>query len=78
MNAWNFQFMFQLHDSSNVINGARLVPESEFLFLLLSSLVSIQVVPHISPEPATHTHVSTQHTHTHKRSVHSCTAKWAH
>ena len=39
-NAWRFQVKFQLRDSSGVINGATVVPESAFLFLLLNSLYS--------------------------------------
>ena len=39
-NEWRFQFMFQLRDSSDVINGARVVSQSPFFFLPLSSLYS--------------------------------------
>ena len=40
MNAWKFQFMFQLRDSSDIINSAGVVSESLFFFLPLSSLYS--------------------------------------
>ena len=39
-NAWSFKFMFQLRDSSDVINSTGVVSESLLFFLPLSSLYS--------------------------------------
>ena len=39
-NTWRFQFTIQLSDSGDVINGAGVVFDSEFLFLPMSSVYS--------------------------------------